>query len=116
MTPTAIPGLPAEPGLWVFVLGDMTVFGWFFLVFMWENRQDRELFAESVVELYQPIGVLNTLVLLLSSLLVVLALHAHRPPRPSRALSYWCRHVRCGIREYQGCRVLARDRQRPQPG
>lgn len=84
--PTPIPGLPAEPGLWVFVLGDMTVFGWFFLVFMWENRQGRDLFAESVGELYQPIGVLNTLVLLLSSLLVVLALHAHRLGRHVRVV------------------------------
>lgn len=83
-----ISGLPAEPGLWVFILGDMTVFGWFFLVFMWENRQDRRLFADSAGDLHQSIGVVNTLVLLASSLFVVLALHAHRNGRV-RSLGRW---------------------------
>lgn len=84
--PTA--GLPAEAGLWLFVLGDMTVFGWFFLVFMWERRRDNDMFAQSSVALYQPIGVANTLVLLVSSLLVVLALHAHRVGRHSLVARY----------------------------
>jgi len=74
-------GLPAEPGLWVFVLGDMTIFGLFFTVFSWEGSQARELFAASAQTLVQPIGVANTLVLLLSSYFVVLALHAHRTGR-----------------------------------
>jgi nitric oxide reductase NorE protein len=92
----AIPGLPAEPGLWVFVLGDMTVFGWFFLVFMWERRQDRADFADSVSELYQPIGVVNTLVLLLGSYLVVLALRAHRLGRLVRCKRLLGGAVACG--------------------
>ncbi|QTI69058.1 cytochrome c oxidase subunit 3 [Gordonia polyisoprenivorans] len=87
-TRTEIPGLPGEPGLWVFIIGDMTVFGWFFLVFMWEYSHDRTLFADSVPELYRPIGVVNTLVLLFSSLFVVLGLHAHRNERPA-ALKRW---------------------------
>lgn len=76
-----VPGLPAETGLWIFVLGDMTIFGAFFLVFLWENDKAAVLFADSAGALYQSIGVLNTLVLLLSSYLVVLALHAHRAGR-----------------------------------
>lgn len=82
------PGLPAETGLWLFVLGDMTVFGWFFVVFMWERRRDEGLFVSSSAALYQPIGVVNTLVLLVSSLLVVLALHAHRVGRRPSAIRY----------------------------
>lgn len=73
-----IPGLPAETGLWVFVFGDMTIFGWFFLIFLWEYRGDRDVFASSVGELHRPIGVTNTMILLLGSLLVVLGLHARR--------------------------------------
>jgi nitric oxide reductase NorE protein len=92
----AIPGLPAEPGLWVFVLGDMTVFGWFLLVFMWERRQDRAVFAESVNELYQPIGVVNTLVLLIGSYLVVLALQANRLGRLVRCKRLLVGAVACG--------------------
>jgi nitric oxide reductase NorE protein len=92
----AIPGLPAEPGLWVFVLGDMTLFGWFFLVFMWERRHDRAVFADSVNELYQPIGVVNTLVLLLGSYLVVLALHGNRRGRLVRCKRLLVGATACG--------------------
>ena len=73
-----VEGLPAEAGIWIFVLGDMTIFGLFFSVFAWEGRHDRGLFAESTAGLLQPAGVLNTLILLLSSYAVVLALHAQR--------------------------------------
>lgn len=71
-------GLPAEPGLWIFVLGDMAIFGVFFTAFLAENRGARSEFTAAADELYPAIGVANTLVLLASSLLVVLALHYHR--------------------------------------
>lgn len=80
-----VEGVPAEPGLWVFLFGDMTIFGAFFVVFLWERRQDPAEFAHSATELYQPIGVLNTLVLLVSSYVVVLALEAHRGNQRERA-------------------------------
>lgn len=69
---------PGELGLWVFILGDMTLFGLFFAVFLWENRLDRVGFAASAAHLHRAIGGVNTLVLLLSSYLVVIALHAYR--------------------------------------
>jgi len=75
---TLVVGVPAEPGLWVFLFGDMTIFGAFFVVLLWERRQDPTEFARSAAQLHQPIGVVNTLVLLVSSYLVVLALEAHR--------------------------------------
>jgi len=76
---------PGELGLWVFILGDMTLFGLFFAVFLWENRRDRLAFAESAAHLHRSIGAVNTLVLLLSSYLVVIALHAHRRGSTSKA-------------------------------
>jgi len=82
--------VPGEPGIWIFILGDMTVFGAFFTVFMVEFRKDRDLFAESSALLHPAIGMANTLVLLISSYLVVLAIHWHRQgqlDRSSRALS-----------------------------
>ncbi|WP_287039525.1 cytochrome c oxidase subunit 3 [Mycobacterium sp.] len=69
---------PGEPGLWVFILGDMSLFGTFFVVLLWQRRTTPELFGESARELVRPIGVVNTAVLLFSSYLVVLALWAHR--------------------------------------
>jgi len=76
-----VAGLPGEVGLWVFVLGDMTIFGAFFAVFAWELRSDRPTFAEAATALHQPIGVANTLLLLVSSYAVVVALHAYRQRR-----------------------------------
>ena len=70
--------IPGEVGLWVFVLADMSLFALFFLVFMWEGRKAPELYAAGTSALVKPLGFTNTLVLLLSSWLVVLAVHAHR--------------------------------------
>jgi nitric oxide reductase NorE protein len=70
--------VPGEVGLWIFILGDMTLFGAIFIVMMWENRSARAVFHGSALELSRSIGVVNTLVLLLSSYLVVAAVWAHR--------------------------------------
>ncbi len=81
LRPAADGHVPGEIGLWVFILGDMTVFGAFFLVFMWNGRQDPSLYTTCTLSLVQAMGLANTLVLLLSSWLVVLAVHAHRANR-----------------------------------
>jgi nitric oxide reductase NorE protein len=73
--------IPGEVGLWIFILGDMTLFGVILLVFLWERRSDTSIFKESAAQLIQPIGAVNTLVLLLSSYLVVQAVFAHRNGR-----------------------------------
>ena len=65
-----------ESGLWVFILGDMTLFGAFFAGFAWHAQLDPALFASSARELLIDIGALNTLVLLTSSLFVVAAVRA----------------------------------------
>lgn len=69
---------PGEAGLWIFILGDMTLFAAILIVSLWERRSDPEVFEESAHQLIQPIGAVNTLVLLLSSYLVVRAIFAHR--------------------------------------
>jgi nitric oxide reductase NorE protein len=70
--------LPAEAGLWVFVLGDMTLFGAFFTVFTHEFSQHRALFERSADALHPSIGAVNTLLLLVSSYFVILALRGRR--------------------------------------
>ena len=72
---------PGEAGLWVFVLGDMTLFGAILLVFTWDRLADPAGFKASAAQLIQPIGAVNTLVLLASSYLVVRAVFAHRQER-----------------------------------
>jgi nitric oxide reductase NorE protein len=77
--------IPGEAGLWIFILGDMSLFAAIMLVFLWERRSDPRAFEASAHQLIQPIGAANTLVLLLSSFLVVSALVAHRRGQFSRA-------------------------------
>jgi nitric oxide reductase NorE protein len=74
----ALGHVPGEIGLWVFILGDMTLFAAIMLVFLWERRANPLLFHQSAHQLMQPVGAINTLVLLVSSYLVVRALFAHR--------------------------------------
>jgi nitric oxide reductase NorE protein len=73
--------VPGEPGVWVLLFGDMTVFTVAFGVYLHARGQDPELFAESQNALNRNFGAVNTLVLLTSSLLVVLAGRALRNDR-----------------------------------
>lgn len=75
------PHLPGEPGIWVFILGDMTIFGLFFATFMYYRGQAPEVFAQSQALLNQNWGATNTLLLLTSSWFVVIALNAVRAGR-----------------------------------
>ncbi|KDP06986.1 cytochrome oxidase subunit III [Mycobacterium avium subsp. hominissuis 101] len=77
---TAAPArrIPGESGTWVFLLGDMLVFGAFFATFMVERSKAPELFDVSRKTLHLGVGLANTLVLLTSSLFVVVALGALR--------------------------------------
>jgi nitric oxide reductase NorE protein len=70
--------IPGEAGLWILLLGDMTLFAAILLAFLWERRSQPEVFTEAARQLIQPIGAVNTMILLLSSFLVVQALFAHR--------------------------------------
>lgn len=68
--------VPGEPGLWIFVLGDMALFGAFFVAFQWQARAEPALFAAASSELIVGVGLVNTLVLLTSSVFVVAAVRA----------------------------------------
>jgi nitric oxide reductase NorE protein len=71
--------LPGDPDIWVFVLGDMLIFSAYFAAYIFFDRaQSRELFLQSQQQLSQHWGVINTLMLLTSSLLVALSVQATR--------------------------------------
>lgn len=83
MTATAHPPrdarrIPGESGTWVFLFGDMLVFGAFFVTFLVERAKTPDVFDAARATLHIGVGVVNTLVLLTSSLCVVLALNAIR--------------------------------------
>lgn len=70
--------IPGESGTWVFLFGDMLVFGAFFATFMVERAKAPEIFDAARKTLHLGVGLTNTLVLLTSSLCVVIALGALR--------------------------------------
>lgn len=79
--------LPGEEGMWVFIFGDMTVFAMLFGVYLYYRGKDPAEFNASQLQLNQTFGVVNTVVLLTSSLLVVTAVRAMR--RDARQLARW---------------------------
>ena len=70
--------LPAEEGLWLFIIGDLFIFSLFFLLLMDYRNQDPLTFFESQATLNQYLGAVNTLLLLTSSWFMALALRSVR--------------------------------------
>ncbi|MEH3132976.1 MAG: cytochrome c oxidase subunit 3 [Mycolicibacterium neoaurum] len=78
VAPTQGRRIPGESGTWVFLFGDMLVFGAFFVTFLVERAAAPEVFDTARTTLHIGVGVTNTLVLLTSSLCVVLTINAMR--------------------------------------
>lgn len=97
---TAPPGtrrIPGESGTWVFLFGDMLVFGAFFVTFLVERAKAPDVFDVARTTLHLGVGVANTLVLLTSSLFVVLALGAMRSGARSVATRAVAAAIGCGL-------------------
>jgi nitric oxide reductase NorE protein len=77
--------VPGEPGIWILIFGDMVVFMVLFAVYLNRRGHNEALFAQSQAAMNQTLGAINTLVLLCSSMLIVLAALAFR--------SEQCRHL-----------------------
>jgi len=89
--------IPGESGVWIFILGDMSIFAVCFLVYILERAKQPELFDSSQATLNQNYGALNTIVLLLSSLFVVLAVHQMRAAQESTARLMLVAAFVCGV-------------------
>lgn len=78
--------IPGEAGVWVLIFGDLFVFALFFGTFAYYRLLETAVFAASHDALNQPIGLLNTILLLTSSLFVVQGVEAGRrgKTRPAR--------------------------------
>ncbi len=86
--------IPGEQGTWVFLLGDLLVFGVFFGTFMVERSKAPDVFDAARRTLHIGVGLTNTLVLLTSSLCVVIALGAIRAG--AKAAATWSLGVALG--------------------
>jgi nitric oxide reductase NorE protein len=89
--------LPGEEGVWMLVLGDMIVFGLFFVTYLYYRAQEADLFNRSQALLNRQFGVVNTLLLLTSSWLVVMAVEAIRDRRNRRAKALLRVAFLCGV-------------------
>lgn len=89
--------LPAEAGIWLFVLADMTVFAVFFGLILHYRADDHELFAQSQAHLSSGVGLANTILLLTGSLVVVLAVKAARAHQAVRARHLLAAGIGCGV-------------------
>jgi nitric oxide reductase NorE protein len=89
--------IPGEQGTWVFLFGDMLVFAVFFATFMVERSKAPEVFDVARKTLHVNIGLVNTLVLLTSSLFVVAAMGAIRTGARSIAARALVISAGCGV-------------------
>ncbi len=80
------PQLPGDVHIWVMVLGDLVIFGAYFLIFMVYRAIQPAEFLAAQQHLDITIGVVNTIVLLTSSLFVAQAVVAARGGNPGRAV------------------------------
>ena len=95
---THVPGKSAlENGMLIFVLAFMSMFGMFFIVYCFERSANFAVFQASQLQLNQTLGMINTLVLLVSSWLVVMATKAFRHQAPRAAASCMGLALLCGF-------------------
>lgn len=88
--------IPGEAGIWVLILGDLMVFAVIFGTQLFYRGQAPELFARSQQLLDQDLGALNTVLLLVSSLFVVLAVRTVRTARRPRSSLFLVGALACG--------------------
>ena len=81
--PGAPKRIPGEEGTWIFIFGDMCVFAVLFCVFLQARITDPAGFARDQAQLNQNLGAVNTVLLLVSSLLVVLAMRCVQSTTPA---------------------------------
>ena len=73
--------VPGGTDIWVFVLVEMLIFGSYFVAYMLYRCADPAGFLRSQENLNQDLGVLNTIILLTSSLLIARCVQAARAGR-----------------------------------
>ncbi len=89
--------IPGEEGVWIFILGDVCVFAVFFTYYLLQRSKHVDLFDLSQSTLNKNFGAVNTVFLLISSLLVVLAVRAMRVAERTLAQRLIAGAFLCGV-------------------
>ncbi|GFG71730.1 cytochrome c oxidase subunit 3 family protein [Mycolicibacter senuensis] len=88
--------LPGESSMWFFVIGDLFIFAAYFVSYMYFRGQDQAMFLASQAKVNLSIGIVNTVVLLTSSLFVALGTSVARAGRTVEARRWFCAALACG--------------------
>jgi len=88
--------VPGAPSMWFFVIGDLLIFGVYFVGYMYFRGEDHVVFLQSQAKLNLNIGAVNTVVLLTSSLFVALGTAAERAGKTPDALRLFGFALVCG--------------------
>ncbi|OBK70225.1 cytochrome c oxidase subunit 3 family protein [Mycobacterium sp. 1274761.0] len=88
--------VPGDPSMWFFVIGDLLIFGVYFVGYMFYRGGDQAEFLHSQAQLNLNIGAVNTFVLLTSSLFVALGTAAARAGETADALRLFGVALACG--------------------
>jgi nitric oxide reductase NorE protein len=89
--------VPGEVGVWVFILGEMVVFGVLFGTYLFYRGQEPKTFDDAQRALAPGFGVGMTLLLLTASLLVVIGVRSVREGKPSIAPRAFLAAAACGV-------------------
>ena len=89
--------MPGEPGIWMFIFGDMLVFSLFFGVYAWYRQEQIAVFAEGQAHLSQWLGALNTFFMLSSSWFVASAVQMARRNRAGACTAGFALGVACAV-------------------
>jgi len=88
--------VPGDPSMWFFVIGDLIIFGVYFVSYMYYRGQYRDMFLQGHAKLNLNIGAVNTVVLVTSSLFVALGTAAARAGKTADALRLFSIALACG--------------------
>lgn len=91
------PHVPGEMGIWIFILGDMVIFGLFFIVFVYNRGLNSDVYLQSQATLNQNYGAINTLFLLASSWFVAMAVNDMRSKVVRLAPLFFTLAMLCGL-------------------
>jgi nitric oxide reductase NorE protein len=89
--------LPGEAGIWVLILGDLLVFAIFFATFLVYRAGQVALYAAAQASLDRGFGLLNTGLMLTSSLCVALAVAEARAGPSQRVVNPLLAALGCGL-------------------
>lgn len=81
--------VPGEPGIWVFILADMTTFSAFFVMFALYRRNNPHAASLGHAHLHTSLALINTVLLLIGSYLVVVALAKLRTNPSLSSKLFW---------------------------